>query len=80
MSAPQSAAVEDTSSAAALESEPDERKDREPEDTVGLTHLWWFVVTMFFFPLIVYSVKHNRRVRTHLLSTELSCFYFIYII
>lgn len=37
--APSSAAAVDTSSAAAPESEPDEPKDTEPEDTVGLTQL-----------------------------------------
>lgn len=39
VTAPSSAAV-DTSSAAAAESEPDEPKDTEPEDTVGLTQMF----------------------------------------
>ncbi len=39
VTAPSSAAAVDTSSAAGPESEPEEPKDTEPEDTVGLTRL-----------------------------------------
>lgn len=42
VTAPSSAAAVDTSPVAAAESEPDEPKDTEPEDTVGLAQLFLY--------------------------------------